>query len=934
MAIDFNNKADQSPRDPSAVVAVRPARKRGWIETTAQGEWTGKFSASKPNPATNWREVGYATVLTNDGREFLAVLDESGQPISVIGDEVGTNDDQARRFKEQQASANRPPEERNNNGRRERWNPQTSKWDDIGPAINPSASTAESAAKPPETKDEGGKRWQWKPNAGGPNAGGEWVAVGDAPLTPAERQAQEANQPTVTTKVEVRGGKTYTVQTIVPKPGQPGQPRIQVYDPDGNIVHGGLPPEPGKEDRTLIQRNGKVYIQVKRTDPATGQTSLTFETQDGTPTTLPDEKDPNAVGTLPADFPRYTPDLTKPGAGIHDYQRAVDDWMAANPGKMTFENRQKVLASANEQAKTIVGEWNTAAGILKEQYQQEVSQRSQDITQAGNRLASADRGLAMANGMIEKFAPYLGANPGDASKLYQGQLAAQIIQAGVMGGLDTPGRVELDPRLGAFVDRTLGPAGGAAGAAGGGMPAPGTPANALGLGAGFGTPAPTAIGPTKPGAPLPYAPGTTPIVPPVDPATAEAQRQAAQAQQAGIATTGQPTAGEPGGPPLVPAAGAPAGPNPGAGIAPPPINPVTGEPTGLAPLPNTPAAATSPYQPTNMIVISRNSDGARSAIGRAEWEAVPQATRDQFTVENEMSREDYDRAYPSAPPAAAPAAAGPTPPAYTPGDPNEIVFGWDAATNMPWQGIRGNAPPSVVIQTDPGQMTPGAVTMAPGGDPGLMMRVKPGDASTGAPPDLSDGTPLPSEAPGTDLPPWMDPADWIVDANGGPPIRRRNAGTRPAAPGTVNTELQVTHGTDVAPYPPAPPAAGPLQTVYGPGQTGFSGIGPPAMDVGAGLGAGAVDAARGAGLLPKVSQGNPAAERLFGKSLPESFGDSWQDNAVGMAMKQAPRQPSPTAERLFGRGLPQPAASRIQGITPEIDDIARRELMAEEGILV
>ena len=55
-------------------------------------------------------------------RQFRAVLDESGKPISVIGDTIGEDPDQTKRWKDRQAVANDAPTERNNNGRRERWN--------------------------------------------------------------------------------------------------------------------------------------------------------------------------------------------------------------------------------------------------------------------------------------------------------------------------------------------------------------------------------------------------------------------------------------------------------------------------------------------------------------------------------------------------------------------------------------------------------------------------------------------------------------------------------------------------------------------------------------------------------------------------------------------------------------------------------------------
>lgn len=142
MAITF----ERDDNNPEAAAAIKPAGRTGWIETTAAGEWTGKFSPTKPSGAgANWREVGYATVTLNDGRQFRAVLDESGKPISVIGDTIGEDPDQTKRWKDRQAAANDAPTERNNNGRRERWNGRANggqgAWEDVGPAINTGNAT-------------------------------------------------------------------------------------------------------------------------------------------------------------------------------------------------------------------------------------------------------------------------------------------------------------------------------------------------------------------------------------------------------------------------------------------------------------------------------------------------------------------------------------------------------------------------------------------------------------------------------------------------------------------------------------------------------------------------------------------------------------------------------------------------------------------------
>jgi hypothetical protein len=186
----------------------------------------------------------------------------------------------------------------------------------------------------------------------------------------------------------------------------------------------------------------------------------------------------DGVGNIPG-LPTYTPDLTKPGAGLFEYAKQLDEFMKANPS-FTWEKRQQVLEAAQKQANTVVQEFNTGAAILREQYQSNVTQRGQDINQANSRAQLANQHHQNAIGLIEKFAPYLGVTPGDAGKLFLGMMASQLATATAYGGMNNYAREEMDPRLLSFADRAVGGAGRPAAAVS--PTPPGTPPNALGLG--------------------------------------------------------------------------------------------------------------------------------------------------------------------------------------------------------------------------------------------------------------------------------------------------------------------------------------------------------------------------------------------------------------------------------------------------------------------
>ncbi len=204
-----------------------------------------------------------------------------------------------------------------------------------------------------------------------------------------------------------------------------------------------------KEERTPVAgKDGRQYTKVTKQDPATGKTETWYENDKGERVSLPSDDMPGAKNA-----PSFTPDLTKPGAGIVDRAKELDELLAA--GKITWTERQRILESDIALARQVSSDFNSAVTLLREQAQSDLTQRGQDISQANSRASLANTHHQNAIGVIEKFAPYLGVTPGDAGKMFMGMMASQLATATAYGGMQDAPRVQMDPRLGAFVDRTL-----------------------------------------------------------------------------------------------------------------------------------------------------------------------------------------------------------------------------------------------------------------------------------------------------------------------------------------------------------------------------------------------------------------------------------------------------------------------------------------------
>ncbi|MCC7464593.1 MAG: hypothetical protein IT480_19280, partial [Gammaproteobacteria bacterium] len=105
-----------------------------------EGEWVE--AQADPDDPNSTPENTYAYVRRYADGRVVTEYYRRGQAGGPYRTKTSMDAAQEKRFKEQQAAAAKPPEERNNNGRRERWNPQTQRWEDVGAAISTNTAPA------------------------------------------------------------------------------------------------------------------------------------------------------------------------------------------------------------------------------------------------------------------------------------------------------------------------------------------------------------------------------------------------------------------------------------------------------------------------------------------------------------------------------------------------------------------------------------------------------------------------------------------------------------------------------------------------------------------------------------------------------------------------------------------------------------------------
>lgn len=603
MAIDVSNR---NPQDPNGIYSFdTTAAMDAWVK---DGDWSQVYydqAAARKAGATN--KVRIATAITNDGKKYDVVIGADGAPISQIGDVRGQDDDVANRWK-QNAPKPLPPggsPTQNRNGRVYGYNPQTGQYDvDQGavPQVKPTnvyIGTNPTTGKPtqiseyPDPSAPGGVRREYDDTqvpasaSTAPPGGKAYIDeegptgrrlgwnpetkaydrdLGSSPSAQAAARGQSAREP-----VKDHPG-VYVVKTT-----KDGQTETHYENEAGERIPtpAGLPT---REERQYQHDDGKTYTQVT-TDDGKGNKRQFFVDASGKEVTLP------AKGTLnlPAGAPEV--DLSSPEAAYSSVLR-YHTWLDSQfrQGKLTAQQVKDAYEPAHRQAEMVINKAKDERAQKQQEITNLLTQRSQDISQTGNRLSNSTSQFQTAQKEAERVGQLADPGIGAATNTLFGTMALQRLFANQNGGLaDAPPVV-----------------------------VPGPVAN---------------LPPYQ--SPLATAPGQTPAVSPVPAVQAATTAASAAAAQA-------TAAGRPATPVAAPSRGAepPARANIPSAVRPPVST--AAEPPARA---NIPAAVARPpvipgLESPDDILTLQDANGYQTFITRANYDRMDPAAREAFPVVN------------------------------------------------------------------------------------------------------------------------------------------------------------------------------------------------------------------------------------------------------------------------------------------------------------
>lgn len=474
MAFDFTN---QNPDDPNGLYSLDIRRTQpAWVNDDWSVVETDEAAARKKG-AKN--AVRLATAIANDGKTYDVIVSADGQPISVVGDTTGQDDDGSRRWKDKQAAAQRQQGSVREGDTR---GPQTGQTREVyrnGQWVtepNPLYQSGGTTTKPPIPP--GGK----SETEGTPLPGGGWDntrprqvikdkdgnVIWSEELTGADltawRNNQQANQPT--TAEEPVSGRPGWVQITTT---QNGNKTTKFRGPDGNVVDT-LPTEQkpvqagdgswGYWDQTggtpkwtpiAGGPGGKKYSQVNQ-DPTSGKwwglkpDGSGWEEIQGGPSTAAAV----ANAPMPKGAPRYVPDPTDPSGdfGLTAFDQQVRD--AHEAGIISYAQGRQLVADAVESARVAESGYNNAQTRASTQRGQDITQRNQDLSEVQSRRTAANTGFDDLWKDVSGNARYLGAGGGDiASQAIFDALEARQAYARQAGGYtDVPQVPPVSPALG------------------------------------------------------------------------------------------------------------------------------------------------------------------------------------------------------------------------------------------------------------------------------------------------------------------------------------------------------------------------------------------------------------------------------------------------------------------------------------------------------
>lgn len=438
MAIDFSNKATPGSTDPNALVSVTPKKSQYWIKTDADGAWQG-IPTNNPAVANQpgYHSVGVATVLLNDGRQYLAVLDGEGKPISEVGDPIEPDTTQAQSFNQNKSTTKAPNGQqysRGPDGSINEWNPNSNP-----PGYNiphPEMSPAGAIRSPEAKANDEALNAQRQKNASLPkDQDPRWE-------TDAERDARAEAK-----RVEQRA--------------QEGQARQRTIDEQNAATAAAASRRADSaEARAIAEANkvgskvedltiqGQHYTKITKTSADGKSTSIENYGPDGALiATLPTEKKPGQMVTVGGDQywaapnadPSQPPTLTRidpsgnkqptdngpqftPGMSPSEYLNARRTWL--------MEQRR-----AGVSQKDIDAYWDRDVQIASSKQ----NEANTAATQQNQRLSSATTGFGQAMTSATEINKYLPVGSDLGGRFLEATLGLQRGQAQRMGAYGDSG---------------------------------------------------------------------------------------------------------------------------------------------------------------------------------------------------------------------------------------------------------------------------------------------------------------------------------------------------------------------------------------------------------------------------------------------------------------------------------------------------------------
>lgn len=383
------NLQNRDQNDPNGVLSVTPAASKGYIND----DWTTFTVDPVQAQKEKLRQVRYATVTLNDGRQFRAIMDDaSGQPISVIGDQTGVDTTQ-----------------------QTTWNSVANRQARATATGTPTGTIPSTENNPPPEKDSGGRHYVWAANPPG-QAGGEWKDVG--PSAPEKPQ----NVPTNTTEPNIVTRQSDGSLKTEPNPNykQPAPTVVGTNTTEKYIV---------KSDGTQVPNPN--YVKPK---PSAG---TIFTAENGQKVRYdPDTKtyEPITVGQSHINVPPLDPQ-----AHFGMFAQVMSSMLQKiqDDPTMSVADKDKAMEQVKAQIELMHQESAEALTAQGNVRTQDITQRGQDMNDQASRRTWASDLQQNAYKNTAAAAQYMPAGS-DPSQGMIGQMLLGAGTAGAFGGLPQP----------------------------------------------------------------------------------------------------------------------------------------------------------------------------------------------------------------------------------------------------------------------------------------------------------------------------------------------------------------------------------------------------------------------------------------------------------------------------------------------------------------